>query len=94
MRRHNAEHLRDGKIPDGILEGQKTFLGSLENATPAYRTYRYGLIADGEDRMGQMAEANVAEFGKLAYYFEQLSRKYANAEKRPWEPVTPDPPRP
>jgi hypothetical protein len=95
VRRNNARELRAGKIPDKILEDQKTFLKSLETtATPEYRTYRYGLIADGEDLQGRMAEANLAEFGKLADYLDQLAAKYARAEKRPWEPVPPDPPRP
>ena len=47
LRRNNAKELRAGRIPDGIQEGQKTFLKSLEtSATPEYRTYRYGLIAE------------------------------------------------
>ena len=66
MCRNNASELRAGRIPDGIEGGQKTFLKSLDrSATPEYRTYRFGLIADGEDRSGQLAESNVAEFGKL-----------------------------
>ncbi len=95
VRRKNAQQLRAGRIPDGILEGQKTFLKSLDQtAKPEYRTYRYGLIADGEDLQGKLAESNVSEFGKLADYFEQLTEKYAKAKEQPWVPVAPDPPRP
>ena len=95
MRRHNAQQLRDGRIPDGILDGQKTFLKSLEkNATPEYRSYRFGLIADGEDLQLKSAEANLSAFEKLADYYEQIADKYAKAEQEPWVSVLPDSLRP
>jgi hypothetical protein len=95
MRRGNAKELRAGRIPLGILTAQKTFLQSLDKTKDAdYRKYRYGLIADGEDLQGQSAESNVIAYTQLARYFDQLARKCAQAERQPWKPVPPDPPRP
>jgi hypothetical protein len=91
----NAAALREGKIPEGLLPIQKDFLRSLDQtATPDYRKYRYGLIMEGEERLGKMQERNVVVFEGLADYHEQLSEKYDRAQWRPWRPVAPDPPPP
>jgi hypothetical protein len=95
IRRKNAELLRAGQIPEDILEVQRTFLKSLDKtATADYRKYRYGLIADGEDLQLKSAESNIAAFEQLTRYYDQLADKYSQAEKQPWKPVPPDPPRP
>jgi hypothetical protein len=62
VRLRNAQFLRDGAIPADIVQGQKDFLKSLDmdkTVTPDYRKVRYGLIADGEELLGRMAEKNV-----------------------------------
>jgi hypothetical protein len=97
VRLRNAELLRDGAIPADIMKGQKDFLKSLDldqKVKPDYRKYRYGLIADGEERLGRMAEANVKEFTTLIDYYAKLAVKYKKAQQEPWLPVEADPPRP
>ena len=55
-RAENATELRAGRIPDGLLPSQKDFLKGLEgNATEEYKKYRYGIIADGEQRQASLA---------------------------------------
>ncbi|MFO0887744.1 MAG: hypothetical protein U0790_01215 [Isosphaeraceae bacterium] len=95
MRLRNAALLRQGIIPEGITQGQKDFLRSLDHdATPEYRTYRYGLIADGEERLGRLDEHNAVIMRGLTEYHRGLADKYAKAMERPWLPVEPDPPMP
>jgi hypothetical protein len=97
VRLRNAELLREGAIPADIMQGQKDFLRSLDvdkRVKPDYRKYRYGLIADGEERLGRMAEKNVKEFTTLIDYYAKLAVKYKKAQQEPWLPVEPDPPRP
>jgi hypothetical protein len=97
VRLRNAERLRELAIPADILQGQKDFLKSLDTdkkVTPDYRKYRYELIADGEERLGRMAEKNVKEFTALVDYYAKLAVKYKKAQQKPWLPVEPDPPRP
>ena len=97
MRLRNAEYLRRGEIPDDIVQSQKDFLKSLDTdkkITPDYRKYRYELIADGEERLGHIAENNVKELTALVDYYWKLAAKYEKAQKKPWLPVAPDPPKP
>lgn len=97
VRLRNAELLRDGVIPADIMQGQKDFLTSLDmdnKVKPDYRKYRYGLIADGEELQGRMAEKNVQTYTTLIDYYAKLAVKYEKARHEPWLPVEPDPPRP
>jgi hypothetical protein len=95
LRLGNAASLRAGGIPEGLTTEQKEFLRSLEGtATPEYRAYRYGLIADGEERVGKMQERNAVIFRGMVAYHEMLAAKYRTAARRPWLPVEPDPPMP
>ena len=94
-RADDAKELRAGHIPDGLLPAQKTFLKGLEgNATEEYKKYRYGLIADGEDRQAGLATLNVAEFTPRIEIYKRLVEKYTKAAQEPWVPVEPDPPMP
>jgi len=97
LKRENVAELRDGKIPVGLLQGQREFLQSLENdpkVTPDYRTYRRGLITDGEEGHRIRQEHNVVVLGKIAEHFERLAAKYEWYRCHPWLPVEPDPPIP
>jgi hypothetical protein len=94
-RRKNAEELREGRIPDGLLASQKDFLRSLDGtATEEYRKQRYGLIADGEERQADLAAGNVEIFSQTVEHFRKLADKYEKAAREPWLPVEPDPPMP
>jgi hypothetical protein len=94
-RRANADALRRGQIPDAILPSQKTFLKSLDTSANAeYRKYRYGLIADTEERLATFAEKNVDLYDRLIDHHRQLAAKYRKAAQEPWIPVSPDPPMP
>lgn len=95
IRLQSAALLRDGQIPDAITQGQKDFLRSLDkDATPEYRKYRYGLIADGEKRLGKLDEHNAVIMRGLSEYHRMLAEKYGMAARRPWLSVEPDPPMP
>lgn len=95
MRLRNAEELRAGTIAAGITQDQKDFLRSLEKtATPGYRKERFGLIADGEERLGRLDQHNAVIMRGLTEYYRQLAAKYRNAAGRPWLLVEPDPPMP
>ncbi|WP_154673906.1 hypothetical protein [Singulisphaera acidiphila] len=90
-----AKELRAGRIPDRLLPSQKEFLKGLEGkSTEEYRQYRYGLIADGEDRQARLAAGNVVQCGVRVDYYKRLAAKYAKAAREPWMPVEPDPPMP
>ncbi|APW60305.1 hypothetical protein [Paludisphaera borealis] len=94
-RKRNAEELRAGRIPEGILQSQKDFLRSLDQtATEEYKKYRYGLIADGEQRLADIALSNVDVYSRIVDYFKELAEKYEKARLEPWLPVEPDPPMP
>lgn len=94
-RSRNADELRAGRIPDGLDASQKDFLKSLDrNATEEYKKYRYGLIADGEQRRAETGAQNVKEFTRIVDYEKALAEKYAKAAQEPWLAVAPDPPRP
>jgi hypothetical protein len=94
-RAENARELRAGRIPDGLLSAQKEFLKGLEGATTeAYKRYRYGLIADGEERQARLATWNLTRYRRLVAYYARLTAKYTRAARKPWEPVAPDPPPP
>ena len=69
-------------------------LDTDKKVTPAYRKYRYDLIADGEERQGRMSETNAQMFTTLVDYHSKLAAKYKKAEQKPWLPVEPDPPPP
>ncbi len=91
----NADELRAGRIPDGLLASQKQFLKSLDQtATEEYKKYRYGLIADGEQRQAELGVENVKEYTRFVDYEKALAEKYAKASQQPWMAVEPDPPRP
>lgn len=91
----SAAQLRSGKIPESLLQIQKDFLRSLDRtATPEYRKLRYGMIADGEERVGKLQERNAMVYRGLTEYHEELAAKYDRAQRRPWLPVAPDPPMP
>jgi hypothetical protein len=91
----NADELRAGRIPDGLDASQKVFLKSLDQtATEEYREYRYGLIADGEQRRAELGAENVKEYTRIVDYEKALAEKYAKAAQEPWLAVEPDPPRP
>ena len=91
----NAEELRAGRIPDGLLPSQKQFLKSLDQtATEEYKKYRYGLIADGEQRRAELGAQNVKEYTRFVDYYKALGEKYARVAQTPWLTVEPDPPRP
>jgi hypothetical protein len=95
QRQENLATLRLGKIPEGLLQSQKDFLRSLDQtATPEYRAYRYGLIADGEEFHGTRQARNEVGIQGLSAYFERLAAKYDRARWRPWIPVADDPPIP
>jgi hypothetical protein len=90
----NVAQLRAGKIPEGLLPGQVKFLRSLDldpKVTHEFRTYRRGLIQDGEERAGVRLELAMAFLRRLVDYHEQLATKYDRARRRPWLPVEPDP---
>jgi hypothetical protein len=92
-RAENARELRAGRIPDGLLPRQKTFLKGLEgNSTDQYKKYRYGIIADGEDRLAEIASQNVAEYTKRIEINRKLAEKYTRAAQQPLVAVEPDPP--
>ena len=94
-RADNARELCAGRIPDGISPSQKNFLKGLEgNATAEYKKYRYGLIADGEDRTAGLAAKNLPQLTDRLANYERLAEKYTKAEQKPWVPVEPDPPMP
>ncbi|MDR3617779.1 MAG: magnesium transporter [Paludisphaera borealis] len=94
-RKRNAEELRAGRIPEGIDKSQKDFLRSLDQtATEEYKKYRYGLIADGEQRLAEIALSNVDVYSRIVDYFKKLAEKYEKARLEPWLPVEPDPPMP
>lgn len=91
----NAEALRAGRIPDGLLDSQKEFLRSLDrSATKEYRKYRYGLIADVEQLRADTAAGNVITYSRIVDYQRALAEKYNVAAQKPWLPVAPDPPMP
>ena len=53
LKRKNVTELQAGRIPEGLHQTQRAFLQSLEDdakATPDYRTYRRGLITEGEEQ--------------------------------------------
>ncbi|SIO43098.1 hypothetical protein SAMN05444166_4661 [Singulisphaera sp. GP187] len=94
-RADNAKELIAGRIPDGLDPSQKVFLKGLEGkSTESYKQYRYGLIADGENRQAGLAAKNLAEYGALVESHRKLAAKYAKAAREPWVPVEPDPPMP
>jgi hypothetical protein len=94
-RRKNAEELRQGRIPAGLLPSQKDFLKSLDTtANEEYKKYRYALIADGEEQQAKLAEVNVGTYDRLINYHRKLAEKYEKAAQEPWVPVGPDPPMP
>jgi hypothetical protein len=94
-RADNAKELRTGRIPDGILPVQRNFLKGLEgNASAEYKKYRYGIIADGEDRLATLASQNLLEFTDRIATYKRLAEKYTKAAQQPWVPVEPDPPMP
>jgi hypothetical protein len=94
-RTKNADALRAGRIPDGLLDNQKAFLKSLDQtATDEYKKYRYGLIADGEQRQAEIGAYNIAIYRRLVDYQATLAAKYEKAALEPWLPVEPDPPMP
>jgi hypothetical protein len=89
----NAKELRAGRIPDGILPAQKAFLKGLEGkSTEQYKQYRYGLIADGEDRLAKLASQILPGLTPQLEIYKKLAEKYTKAEQQPWVPVEPDPP--
>lgn len=91
----NAEELRSGRIPEGLLASQKEFLKSLDGtANEDYKKYRYGLIADSEQRLAELGAGNVKEYTRIVDYEKALADKYAKASVQPWLAVDPDPPRP
>jgi hypothetical protein len=94
-RADNAKALRARRIPDGLLPSQKDFLKGLEGKNPEeFIRYRYGLIADGEDRAALSARQNVDTYNKLVDHYKKLVEKYLKAVQKPWLPVEPDPPMP
>ncbi len=94
-RAENAKELRAGRIPDGLLPAQQAFLKGLEgNATEQYKQYRYGIMADGEDRLAQLAAQNLSECTPVLEWHRKLAEKYTKAAQKPWVPVEPDPPMP
>ena len=94
-RADSAKELRAGRVPDGLLPAQKTFLKGLDgSASEEYKKYRYGLIADGEDRQAGLAAQNVAEFTPRIETYKKLVKKYTIAAQEPWVAVDPDPPMP
>lgn len=97
LRRSNVGGLHAGKIPEGLLLGQRDFLRSLEEdskVTPDHRKLRRDLITDGEEKSMIRQEQNADLFGRLAAYHDGLAAKYDRARWRPWLPVEPDPPVP
>jgi hypothetical protein len=91
-RRESYETLKGGKIPGGLEQGQKDFLRSLDrSATPEYRSFRYGLITEGEKWQWQLADWNVRNLRGLIDYHRNLALKYRKGMRRPWLPVSPDP---
>ena len=94
-RLESARAVREGRVSPALSQGQQDFLRSLDaGADPEFRRRRYALIADGEERLGRLAEHNAPGYANLARYYEALAAKYARAERQPWRPVAPDPPVP
>ena len=58
------------------------------------RTYRRGLITEGEEQDRIKQENNVLVLGRIAEHFERLAAKYEWFQWHPWLPVEPDPPVP
>ena len=97
LKRKNVTELQAGRIPEGLLQIQRAFLQSLEDdpkATPDYRTYRRGLITEGEEQSRIRMENNVVVLRRIAEHFERLAAKYEWFQWHPWLPVEPDPPVP
>jgi hypothetical protein len=89
--------LQAGRIPEGLLQIQRAFLQSLEDnakATPDYRTYRRGIITEGEEQNRIRMENNVVVLRRIAEHFERLAAKYEWFQWHPWLPIEPDPPVP
>ena len=88
-----AATLCDGGIPDSLTPGQKAFLRELDKSDdPEYRRVRRGLIAETEDSLGRQQERTAEVLRTLARHQQALADKYDRARRRPWLPVTPDPP--
>ncbi len=97
LKRKNVTELQAGRIPEGLLQIQRAFLQSLEDnakATPDYRTYRRGIITEGEEQNRIRMENNVVVLRGIAEHFERLAAKYEWFQWHPWLPIEPDPPVP
>jgi hypothetical protein len=97
LKRKNVTELQAGRIPEGLHQTQRAFLQSLEDnakATPDYRTYRRGIITEGEEQNRVRMENNVVVLSRVAEHFERLAAKYEWFQWHPWLPVEPDPPVP
>ena len=97
LMRENVTELRAGRIPVGLHPLQREFLQSLEDdpkVMPDYRTYRRGLIMEGEERHRIRQEHNVVYLGRIAEHYERLAAKYKWFRWHPLLPVEPDPPVP
>jgi len=83
-RADNAQELRSGRIPHGLLPSQKAFLKGLEGKTTEQDTrYHYELIALGEDQQARLAGQNLTEYGTLIAYHKKLAEKYTKAAQEP-----------
>ena len=83
-RAERAKELRAGRIPDGLLPTQQAFLKGLEgNATEQYKQYRYGVMADGEDHLAQLAAQNLSDYTPLFEFHKKLAAKYTKAAQKP-----------
>ncbi|MGO9922805.1 MAG: hypothetical protein ACLQIB_49925 [Isosphaeraceae bacterium] len=97
LKRKNVTELQAGRIPEGLHQIQRAFLQSLEDnakATPDYRTYRRGIITEGEEQNRIRMENNVVVLRRIAEHFERLAAKYEWFQWHPWLPIEPDPPVP
>ena len=97
LKRKNVTELQAGRIPKGLHQIQRAVLQSLEDdakATPDYRTYRRGLITEGEEQNRIRMENNVVVLRRIAEHFERLAAKYEWFQWHPWLPIEPDPPVP
>ena len=67
-----------------FLRRRPSWRGSKGNSTEQFKRYRFGLIADGEDRQAQLALQNLGEYTDRIEVYRKLADKYAKAAQEPW----------
>ena len=92
-RTKNADELRHGRIPEGLKDGDRAFLKSLDDtASEEHKKHRYALRAEAEEQQAKVGEEMFRSNDRFANYQKTYAEKYRKAAQEPWAPVEPDPP--